>query len=553
MSVYVLDIETTMDQKTIHCVVVRNISTGGVSTFFNSFEFRNWLGYHPISIIFIGHNIIDFDKRVLEDVWGVMFTKTYFIDTLVLSRLLFPERQSHSLKAWGDELGCPKIEFDKFDEYSPEMLQYCIQDTYVTQAVHTHLTNTTYDSRAVKLEHDVQHILTSMQAKGFKLDRQKVIDLKCDMEAELYTIEEGLKEVFPDEVIYVTMKTKVKTVITPFNPGSRQQVAKRLMEMGWKPTKLTPTGQPMVDEDTLKDVDIPEAKIIRRYFLLQKRVSQLDQWLEYVDDNDRVHCKIIGNGAVTGRATHSKPNLGQVVGVQSEYGKEFRECWTVDKGKLLVGVDLEGIEARIMAHYMQDDAYIQSVIAGDKKLGTDFHSVNMRAFGLTSRDTAKTAFYALIYGAGSAKMAAILGCSVREAKKRINDFYDNTPALKALKLKIERVAKQGWLPGLDGRRIPVRSAHSAMNTLFQSGGAVVSKQWMINTQEGIDKAKLYTTMDAKIVMWVHDELQNEVDEEHAQLMASICVKAAQETQHQLNLRVPVAAVAKIGLNWYETH
>mgnify|MGYP003508688760 FL=1 len=553
MSVYVLDIETTMDQKTIHCVVVRNISTGGVSTFFNSFEFRNWLGYHPISIIFIGHNIIDFDKRVLEDVWGVMFTKTHFIDTLVLSRLLFPERQSHSLKAWGDELGCPKIEFDKFDEYSPEMLQYCIQDTYVTQAVYTHLTKTAYDSRAVKLEHDVQHILTAMQAKGFKLDRQKVIDLKCDMEAELYTIEEGLKEVFPDEVIYVTMKTKVKTVITPFNPGSRQQVAKRLMEMGWKPTKLTPTGQAMVDEDTLKDVDIPEAKIIRRYFLLQKRVSQLDQWLEYVDDNDRVHCKIIGNGAVTGRATHSKPNLGQVVGVQSEYGKEFRECWTVDKGKLLVGVDLEGIEARIMAHYMQDDAYIQSVIAGDKKLGTDFHSVNMRAFGLTSRDTAKTAFYALIYGAGSAKMAAILGCSVREAKKRINDFYDNTPALKALKLKIERVAKQGWLPGLDGRRIPVRSAHSAMNTLFQSGGAVVSKQWMINTQEGIDKAKLYTTMDAKIVMWVHDELQNEVDEEHAQLMASICVKAAQETQHQLNLRVPVAAVAKIGLNWYETH
>ena len=137
MSVYVLDIETTMDQKTIHCVVVRSISTGGVSTFFNSFEFRNWLGYHPISIIFIGHNIIDFDKRVLEDVWGIVFEYVHFIDTLVLSRLIYPSRQSHSLKAWGDDLGVPKIEFDKFDEYSPEMLQYCILDTYVTQAVYT--------------------------------------------------------------------------------------------------------------------------------------------------------------------------------------------------------------------------------------------------------------------------------------------------------------------------------------------------------------------------------------------------------------------------------
>ena len=286
-----------------------------------------------------------------------------------------------------------------------------------------------------------------------------------------------------------------------------------------------------------------------RYFLLQKRVSQLDQWLKYVDDNDRVHCKIIGNGAVTGRATHSKPNLGQVVGVQSEYGKEFRECWTVDKGKMLVGVDLEGIEARIMAHYMQDDAYSQSVIAGDKKLGTDFHSVNMRAFGLTSRDTAKTAFYALIYGAGSDKMAAILGCSVREAKKRINDFYDNTPALKALKLKIERVAKQGWLPGLDGRRIPVRSAHSAMNTLFQSGGAIVSKQWMVNTDYALRKNGL----PANIVMWVHDELQIEVEETQAELVSRICVASAETVTDQLKLRVPVAAVAKIGLNWYETH
>lgn len=549
MSIYVLDIETTMDQKTIHCVVVRDISTGEVRPFISDTTFKYWLFFNTSRVIFIGHNIIDFDKRVLEDVWGIVFEYAHFIDTLVLSRLIYPSRQSHSLKAWGDELGVPKIEFDKFDEYSPEMLQYCIQDTYVTQAVYTFLTKTTYDSRAVKLEHDVQHILTAMQAKGFKLDRQKVIDLKCDMEAELYAIEEGLKEVFPDEVTYVTMKTKVKTVITPFNPGSRQQVAKRLMEMGWKPTKLTPTGQAMVDEDTLKDVDIPEAKIIRRYFLLQKRVSQLDQWLEYVDDNDRVHCKIIGNGAVTGRAAHSKPNLGQVVGVQSEYGKEFRECWTVDKGNLLVGVDLEGIEARIMAHYMRDEAYIQSVIAGDKKLGTDFHSVNMRAFGLTSRDTAKTAFYALIYGAGSAKMAAILGCSVREAKKRINDFYDNTPALKALKLKIERVAKQGWLPGLDGRRIPVRSAHSAMNTLFQSGGAIVSKQWMVNT----DYALIKNGLPANIVMWVHDELQIEVEETQAELVSRICVASAETVTDQLKLRVPVAAVAKIGLNWYETH
>lgn len=474
-----------------------------------------------------------------------------------MSRLVDPNRPGgHSLGNWGEWLGVPKGDFNDWDEYSHTMLEYCIQDTKITLALFVHLsTYFTQYEQAIALEQSVQEALTIMEQTGFLLDKAGTESLKDELESELWSIEASLSEVFPDEVTYKQLKTKLKTIITPFNPGSRQQVAKRLMQLGWEPTEYTqpttlhPKGQVKVDETTLEGVNIPEAQVIQRYFMLQKRISQLSQWLEYVEGDSRVRCKMIGNGAITGRATHSTPNLGQVVAAHSPYGKEFRSLWIVPKGRKLVGVDLKGLEGRCMAHYMQDEAYSLAVCEGTKELGTDIHSVNMRAFGLTDRDQAKTAFYALMYGAGPAKIATILKCSVAEARKTIDNFYRNLPALEKLKTKIERMASKGWLPGLDGRRIKVRSNHSALNTLFQGAGAVISKQWLVLVNEEL-RDKVPT---ARIVMWVHDELQVECDEEDANDVAELAKRCAIVAGQKLNLRLPIEADSKVGNNWYETH
>lgn len=558
MSRWILDIETTRDKKHIHVVVVRNIDKPTeVYNFCHATQFVRFLLQREPTL-FVGHNIIDFDKRVIEKVWKIDLSKMPIHDTLILSRLDDPVRDGgHSLANWGKITNCPKTEFDDFDNFSPEMLEYCIQDTLVTLRAYEILNQVWIKyPEAAKLEHDLQYALTRMKEAGFKLNVPYVQELKLDMEAELWQIEQSLQEVFPDKVEVIQLKTKTKIKRTPFNPGSRQQVAERLMALGWEPKEFTepskthPKGQPKVDETTLEYVNIPEAQVIQRFFLLQKRISQLQQWLDYVEEDGRVRCDIMGIGAITHRAAHMNPNLGQVVNAGSVYGPEFRSCWIVDDGKVLVGVDLSSLEGRIMCHYTRDMEYAKAVCYGNSTEGTDIHTINMKGFGVDSRDTAKTCYYALMYGAGARKIAAIIGCSVEEAREKIDAFYDSLPMLKALKVKVDRMSKKGWLPGLDGRRVEVRSAHAALNTLFQSGGAIVSKVWLVLARKELDRQG-YSHVN--MVVWVHDEIQLECNEGEQDAVMKIVCDAAVKAGEVLELRVPIAAEGKYGKNWYETH
>lgn len=556
--IWILDIETTRDAKHIHCVVLRNVDKPDqVISIINKEEMKGFL-FQWKPLCFVGHNIIDFDRRVLEKEWGINFGSIIFHDTLILSRLSNPVREGgHSLANWGKITGVPKFEFDDFDTYTPKMLEYCIQDTLVTLRAYEILKGVwdVYPA-AAQLEHDLQYALTRMKEAGFMLNVPYVEELKLDMEAELWQITESLQQVFPEKVEYIQLKTKVKIKRTPFNPGSRKQVAERLMELGWvpysftPPSKTHPKGQPIVDESTLEGVNIPQAQIIQRFFLLQKRISQLQQWLDYVEPDGRVRCSILGIGAITHRAAHMEPNLGQVVNAGSVYGPEFRSCWVVPKGKVLVGVDLSSLEGRIMCHYSKDMEYAKAVCHGNSKDGTDIHTINMKGFGVDSRDVAKTCYYALMYGAGAGKIASIIKCSKEEAYKKIDAFYDSLPLLKALKQKIDRMSKKGWLPGLDGRRVEVRSAHAALNTLFQSGGAIVSKVWLVEARKELDRQGF---KHVEMVVWVHDEIQLECNEGEQEDVVRIVKDAAVKAGELLELRVPIAAEGKFGYNWYETH
>jgi DNA polymerase I-like protein with 3'-5' exonuclease and polymerase domains len=189
---------------------------------------------------------------------------------------------------------------------------------------------------------------------------------------------------------------RLKDATVVFNPASRQQIGQKLIELGWKPKKFTETGQPMVDEEVLEGLPYPEAKMIAEYLMLGKRVSQIESWLEAVEDDGRVHGKVITNGAVTGRMTHSSPNMAQIPNSGSVYGVECRTCWSVSDGKVLLGCDASGLELRMLAHYMKDDEYVKTVVEGSSKDGTDVHTKNQKAAGLQTRDQAKTFIYGFL-------------------------------------------------------------------------------------------------------------------------------------------------------------
>ena len=278
--------------------------------------------------------------------------------------------------------------------------------------------------------------------------------------------------------------------------------------------------------------------------MLQKRIAQVESWIDAVDRDGRVHGRVITNGAVTGRMTHHSPNMAQVPNSSAVYGHECRELWTVEKGYKLVGIDASGLELRMLAHYMNDDAYTNEVIDGD------IHTANQIAAGLENRNQAKTFIYAFLYGAGASKIGKITGGGAKEGQKLIDSFLSNTPKLKELREKVSAIyQKSGTLPSLDGRRLQVRSEHSALNTLLQGAGAVVMKQALVNFVTYMDEQNI----DYKLVANVHDEIQCEVKEGYEEQAGKLGVKAIEQAGVDFNMRCPLTGEYKCGNNWKETH
>lgn len=545
MSTVYLDIETTLDHQTIWCAVTK--CDGAISVHTGPDSLRSVLND---ATQIIGHNLIGFDCRVLDSVWDVRIPRDSVVDTLYLSRLYNPSQEGgHSLRSWGERLGGQgKIDFTDYDGgLSQEMIDYCIQDVELTEHVHLWLDlnmhNEGFSQQSIDLEHKVGWICAEQERNGFKLDVPYAQKLSGDLMFEMNNIEAEMQRLFPpivEERWSEKTGKRLKDKVTEFNPASRKQIAERLTSVGVKFTKKTEKGNIIVDEKVLEGINRPEAKAIARYMMLQKRVSQIDSWLKAVK-GDRVHGRVITNGAVTGRMTHQSPNMAQVPAVSAPFGTECRSCWTVDEGNKLVGIDASGLELRMLAHYMDDEEYTNEILNGD------IHSTNQRSAGLQTRDLAKTFIYAFLYGAGDAKIGSIVGGNSNTGRQLKDRFLSNTPALERLRRDIDSKAGRGYLDALDGRKLRVRSEHAALNTLLQGAGAIVMKQALVILS---DKLR---NIPHRFVANVHDEWQIETTEYYAETVGRIGVRSIRIAGEMLGLRCPLTGEYKVGNNWAETH
>ena len=558
----VLDIETNSTHDCIWMCVTRNIETDEVLVWKAANGLQKYLESCDLIIM---HNGINFDAPVLRKNWNVTMKLSQVYDTLIASRLLNPSLDGgHSLAAWGQRLGFPKGDFSDWDGgATPEMEEYCIQDTLVTSKLFYRLVATLelekFSQRSIELEHNVQAIITKQEENGFRLDEPKALRLLAELKAKLDVIQTEMQRIFPAKVEsgrISKLGKPLKDIVTPFNPGSRQQIAERLIEKGWKPTKRTEKGSVIVDEAVLATLDYPEAKTLAEYMMLQKRIGQIESWLDSLKSDGRVHGRVITNGAVTGRMTHMSPNMAQVPNSGSPYGHECRELWTVEKGNALVGIDASGLELRMLAHYMKDNEYTHEVVSGD------VHTANQKAAGLQTRNQAKTFIYAFLYGAGASKIGSIVGGSAKEGQRLIDSFLQNTPKLEALRKKIGRIyLAKGKVQCLDGRQLLVRAEHSALNTLLQGAGAIVMKHAVTVLDEKLKRLKI----PYKFVANVHDEWQVETPMQYAEQVGKLGVWAIEETGRTIpvlddetkkdvfGLRCPLTGEYKVGNNWKETH
>jgi DNA polymerase-1 len=525
--------------------VAKDIDTN-ISTVFdpsNMHVFKNWSKNIDQYIM---HNGLSFDAPVLNRLLGTNIKPSQVLDTLILSQLFNPMRDGgHGLKAWGDRFKFPKGEIKSFGQYTEELKRYCMQDVDITHKLYDYFKKEGrgFSKSAIDLEHQVRVIVDQQEKNGFALDIKKAMLLLGQLSDEATQLEKWATERF--EPTKVELKTKTKHI--PFNIGSRQQIADRLMAIGWKPKKFTDKGNVIVNEEVLDTIDMPEAKKFSRFFLLQKRVAQIKSWIELFNDKTgRVHGKVMTLKTITGRMAHHSPNMAQIPAVRSPYGKECRDCWTVGNiyTHSIVGTDASGLELRCLAHLMNDKQFTDTLLTGD------IHTHNMKMAGLTDRDQAKTFIYAFMYGAGPAKIGQIVGGGSKEGKVLIDRFLKSMPSLKRVRDIVTNTAqKHGVIKGIDGRLLRTRSPHSALNTLIQGAGAVVCKLWLINIMKRTTSANL----DVKLVASVHDEYQFEVVNKDVQAFGKITKYAMKDTEKQLQMRCPLDNEYKVGKTWAETH
>lgn len=612
----VWDLETNglLDTVTkIHCMVIRDTSNGDVVRYAD----EPAVGVHGTILQGLqclatrhndegdhigGHNTINYDHAVIEKLFPGMFKfdPARCFDTLVMSRLIWSHIKEidaglmkkgklpgalfgrQSLEAWGVRMGLLKGDFGKKETeedtnvwavFTQEMLDYCDRDTEVTAKLLEKCLNKNYSQQAIDLEHQIQWVMSQMMRNGFYFNEPAAAELLVVLYAHRDRLEVTLKDTFanwevrlPDFMPKRPNKTKgylvgiavprFKTVV--FNPRSRDHIANRLTALyGWVPTELTDGGKPKVDEEVMKGLSYPEAPLLTEYLTVSKRLGQLSEgdnaWLRLVKQG-KIHGSINPNGAVTGRATHSRPNISQVPAGSSAYGHECRSLFGVPEGWVLMGADASGLELRCLAHFM---ARWDGGAYGDALLTGDIHSVNQQAAGLPTRNNAKTFIYGFLYGAGDAKVGQIVGGDSAAGKKLKTKFLKGLPALKYLKDAVQLKAKQeGCLRGLDGRMIHIRSAHASLNTLLQSAGALVCKQWVVLVEKHLQALGLKHgfTGDYALCAWSHDEIQVACrTKEIADIVSSIATAAVTEAGEVFNFRCRLNGEAKQGLTWADTH
>jgi DNA polymerase I-like protein with 3'-5' exonuclease and polymerase domains len=611
----------------VHSLVLRDADTGkGILNCAHDAAYADierGLDMLSTASCIIGHNSIGYDVPVLEKLYPRWVPPKDHIDTFISASFLHAHIAEsdmalwrrkrlpgefigrHSLEAWGHRLRLHKGSFTPPDEankwatWTPEMQVYCVQDTRVTWTLFQKIVapGIAEFPLAAEIEHKLAHYLSAQTRNGFPVNADKLASLYAQLAAKRDATRKVLGEVFPpgtvEEVFipkrnnrtrgYVEGVPFIKRKVVEFNPTSRPHIAHRLNQRyGWEPADFTTTGEPQIDDDILRAMAYPEAALLADNFETEKLIGMSAEgnkaWLKFLTSKEyqggkltgmeHIHGRINQNGAVTHRGTHSSPNMGQVPKMGTTYGADCRGLFVAPRGWRLLGADAAGLELRCLAHFMaryDGGAYGLTVVHGKSEDGTDVHSVNRDALGLSGkagRDAAKTFIYAYLYGAGDAKLGSILEPLSSEAsQKKIGKelrkkFEQGLPALGLLTKGVKARAKKiGYLYLPDGRKAYVRHQHAALNTLLQGTGAIICKSWIVDYAEAMHRSFGSQGWKGKwaACAWVHDEIQVAVRPDIADLATQFAISTIQKQTERFSFRCPLDGSASLGQSWADTH
>ena len=409
----------------------------------------------------------------------------------------------------------------------------------------------------ITLEHQVAQILTQQEIHGWYFDEQAARELESTLRREYEETTQLLRNRHPfvKGSEFTPKRTNKKsgyvegatlTKLKEFNPTSRDHISWILQtHYGWTPSSMTTSGKAVIDETVLKELGTDIALQFLTLLDLTKKLGMISEGVnawQKLCTKSRIHhhCSV---ATATFRCAHRTPNLGQVPS-----DERFRRLFTATPGLRMVAADLSGIELRVLAHYLgrfDGGRYAKVLVEGD------IHQENADKIGI-SRKQVKTVTYCFLYGGGDVKLGHSYDkqLSENEAKKKGKEirkaYVAAIPGLKELLEAVHKASEKGYVLGLDRRKILVDSKHKSVNYLIQGSSAIIAKKWMALTHEHLPKT-------AKQLAFIHDELQFEAEEKDVTDLKFLLELSAVKAGEYYNLRCPIAAEAKHGLTWADTH
>jgi len=436
---------------------------------------------------------------------------------------------------------------------------------------------------SLAIEHRVAKIIQEQEEYGWLFDSQRCKKYIHFLGDRMIGIDAKLRPILPNHVkqygVTVTEPFKMdgspKKMVTdwipevdgaftrvyfePMNIGSDKQLKEWLLSIGWVPTmfnyrkkdtingkKGDRTGPKLSDQGrlcpNLDKLGNNLAHPITQYLKCKHRKGLLEGLLSLVRSDGRVGGAANTLGTATFRMSHR--GIVNIPGSGAFYGSNIRSLFLAKSGYSIVGVDSKACQARLLCHYMGDKEYTKQVLV------MDIHEVNRRLVGLKSRSEAKTVYYAFLFGAGDPKLGASLGGTAKDGRRAKQGFLRAIPRIGSLIKRVKsRVEDNGYVHGLDGRRIYVNSPHKALNYLLQGGESVYMKYaqsilWKSIQREGLD---------AHYVATVHDEFQMEVLDAHVDRVRELALDAMLRAGTHLGINLPMEGEVKVGRTWRDTH
>jgi hypothetical protein len=632
MRVCIGDLEANglLDSATrLWCAVFKDINTGQVWKFWpweGADYIKQLLEFMDSIDVLIMHNGIGYDWPLLEKLYTYKF-KGQKVDTLTMSRLLNPKRLvpfncpnkkvgPHSVEAWGYRVGRGKPSHDDWSRYSEDMLHRCTEDVEIQHLIYLALMKEADGKNwknAFKMSFKLFECLQKQEQYGWLVDQKHMHSCIHQLDHWINRIDRVLDKHLPQLIEVEELKEdgEYKYIKKPFlksgeysqsvvrwmgchnidvasrivagpftrinlrkvDLNSNQETKDFLLNSGWEPLEWNTnddgekTSPKLSKDDPFEGITGGIGRLVAKRVQCRQRKSIIEGLFGIIRKDGRIS-SIINNLATTARATHR--GIVNIPKASSFYGKQMRKIFTSKEGYVLVGTDSDACQLRMLAGRMGSPAYIEAMVNGDKKLGTDNHSITARIGELESRDIAKNVMYCLLFGGGDVKLAKTAKKPHNSGAELRSKLYRGLDGLGEL---VERLTKEwrqtakkrfnakwnkveyfdGCITGLDGRPIYVPFEHQLLVYLLQSDEAIMMSAAYIKIHQLLERKGYIYGVDYGVVCFYHDEFNIECKEEFAKDIAALAEYAIKWAGEFFNIPCPHKGEAKIGQNWCSIH